>query len=82
MRIDLSPLERRLGLVGIGLFGLAHVLIPNLLLRVARTGYGLVLDVEFTPRENAADHVQAIGYLSVLAAVFGWRSLGEGDERI
>lgn len=55
MRLDISQTEGRLGAFALGAFGSVHVCFPRLLLRTARLAYGLMLDVEFTPRENAPD---------------------------
>jgi hypothetical protein len=83
MQVDLSRTEGRLGLLGVGAFGLVHVLVPRFLLRAARSAYGLALDVEFTPRENAPRRVRWVGYLSLLLTAIGWRALERaGEDRI
>jgi hypothetical protein len=79
MRIDVSRIERRLALLGLGAFGIVHVLVPEFLLRSARSAYGLALDVEFTPRENAARRVRLVGLLSLIAAA-GWSAFDGSAE--
>jgi hypothetical protein len=80
MQVDLSRTEGRLGLLGLGAFGIAHVLVPRFLLRTARGAYGLALDVEFTPRENAPRRVRWVGYLSLLLMAVGWQALDRTGE--
>jgi hypothetical protein len=80
MQIDLSRTEGRLGLLGLGVFGVAHVLVPRLLLRIAQSAYGLALDVELSPRENAPRRVRWVGYLSLLLMAAGWRALEQVGE--
>lgn len=75
MRIDLSRSEKRLGVLGVGAFGLSHVVAPQFLLRTARVVYGFALDVEFRPRGDAARRVRLIGFVAIVGAVLGWRRL-------
>lgn len=79
MRLDISRTEGRLGALALGAFGSVHVCFPRLLLRTARLAYGLVLDVEFTPRENAPRRVRVVGVLSLVLAAIGWRVADRGD---
>ena len=80
MRIDLSRTEGRCGLVGLAAFGLVHVLVPRLLLRGARTAYGLALDVDFAPRGGAPRRVRSVGFSSLVTAAAGWVLLDRLDE--
>ena len=80
MRIDLSRTEGRLTLLGLTAFGAVHVLVPDLLLRSARSAYGFALDVEFTPRERAPRRVRAVGILSLIATAIGWTALDRSNE--
>jgi hypothetical protein len=41
--------------------GVAHLLIPSVLLSTAKRGYDLVLDVQFRPRDGAETRVQSVG---------------------
>ncbi|WP_435348226.1 hypothetical protein [Haloarchaeobius sp. HRN-SO-5] len=47
--------------------GVAHLVAPDRLLSLARTGYGTVLDVEFAPRDGARTRVRLLGALFVAA---------------
>lgn len=49
------------------LAGLAHLLVPGLLLGVAGRGYDQVLGVDFRPREHATTRVRALGFAMVAA---------------
>ena len=80
MRIDISRAEGRLGLVGLVVFGLAHVLAPRLLLRVARGVYGRTLDIEFVARRGAPWRVRLVGLGSLVAAACGWRLLDRIED--
>ena len=83
MQVDFSRTEGRLGLLGFGAFGIAHVLVPRFLLRLAQGAYGLALDIEFTPRENAPRRVRSVGYLSLLLTAIGLQALERvGETRI
>ena len=48
--------------------GLAHLLVPNLLLDCARAAYGLTLDVAFLPRDGATRRVRLLGVVFTAAA--------------
>lgn len=43
--------------------GLVHLIAPRPLLAIAERSYGVVLSVEFQPREDAPTRVRAIGVL-------------------
>lgn len=47
--------------------GVAHLLVPGLLLRTARAGYRTVLGVRFRPGERSARRVRLLG-LAMIAA--------------
>ena len=51
----------RLSALGAALTGLAHLLVPNLLVRSAEVGYDRVLAVDFEPREAATRRVRLLG---------------------
>lgn len=57
---------RPFGLVLV-LAGIAHLLVPGVLLRAARPAYRLALDVRFRPGERAQRRVRLLG-LAMIAA--------------
>ncbi len=69
VRLETTDRDRWLAAAGLALIAAAHLLIPGLLLRAARLGYGLVLDVAFEPREGARRRVRLLGIGFGLAAV-------------
>lgn len=70
MRI--SETDRRLAILATALLGIVHLLVPGVLLRSAQYGYGLVLDVEFRPRDGATRRVRLLGVLLVGVALALW----------
>jgi len=75
MRVETSDRDRRLAAAGLALLAAAHLLVPGLLLRAARLGYGLALDVRFEPGERSRGRVRLVGVglglAAALAAVSG-----------
>lgn len=69
MDVETTDRDRRLAAVGLALVAAVHLLVPGLLLRVARLGYGLVLDVRFEPRPGARGQVRLLGIGFGLAAL-------------
>jgi len=69
--MDLTRTERRLLWTGAALAGVVHLLVPGLLLSMARLGYRWVLAVEFTPQEGSRRRVRllGVGFLAVAAAL-------------
>ncbi|KAA9399273.1 hypothetical protein Har1130_13895 [Haloarcula sp. CBA1130] len=69
--MDLTRTERRLLWTGTALAGVVHLLVPGLLLSLARLGYRWVLAVEFTPQEGSRRRVRllGVGFLAVAAAL-------------
>ncbi|KOX95187.1 hypothetical protein AMS69_04870 [Haloarcula rubripromontorii] len=69
--MDLTRTERRLLWNGTTLAGVVHLLVPGLLLSLARLGYRWVLAVEFTPQEGSRRRVRllGVGFLAVAAAL-------------
>ncbi|WP_136716998.1 hypothetical protein [Halorientalis salina] len=65
----MNPLYLRLCALGSALAGIAHLLVPTLLLDLASMGYDRVLAVDFEPRENATARVRLLGVAFVLAAL-------------
>ena len=59
--MDLTRTERRLLWTGTALAGVLHLLVPGLLLSMARLGYRWVLSVEFMPQEGARRRVRLLG---------------------
>ncbi|MDS0260347.1 hypothetical protein NDI56_13165 [Haloarcula sp. S1CR25-12] len=57
----LSDTERRLVWLASGLAGLVHLLVPGLLLRLARVAYRWGLAVEFDPKSGAKRRVRLVG---------------------
>jgi hypothetical protein len=68
MELRLTPTERRLAVVGALLSGVVHILLPELLIDLARFGYDAVLDVSFVSRDETAQRVRLLGVVSVLFA--------------
>lgn len=58
--------------------GLGHVVAPGALLRTARWGYDLVLDVEFTPRAGAKRRVRLVGLAFAAIGLVLGRLLDDG----
>ncbi|WP_336336106.1 hypothetical protein [Haloarcula brevis] len=69
--MDLTRTERRLLWTGTALAGVLHLLVPGLLLSVARLGYRWILSVAFTPQEGSHRRVRllGVGLLAVAAAL-------------
>lgn len=65
--MDLTDTERRLVWLGTALAGLAHLLVPGLLLRTAKLGYRYALAVEFDPKQGAKLRVRlaGVGFLAL-----------------
>ena len=59
--MDLTRTERRLLWAGTALAGVLHLLVPGLLLSLARLGYRWVLSVEFTPQQGSRRRVRLLG---------------------
>jgi len=59
--MDLTGTERLLLWTGTALAGVAHLLVPELLLSTARHGYRWVLAVEFTPTAKSRHRVRLLG---------------------
>jgi len=59
--MDLTGTERRLLWTGTALAGVLHLLVPGLLLSVARMGYRWVLAVEFAPTIESRRRVRLLG---------------------
>jgi len=70
----------RLSALGAALTGLAHLLVPNLLVRSAEVGYDRVLAVDFEPRENTTRRVRLLGCLAFFVAVALWKGAGALDD--
>ncbi|AEM55789.1 hypothetical protein HISP_00860 [Haloarcula hispanica N601] len=66
--MDLTRTERRLLWVGTALAGALHLLVPGLLLSLARLGYRWVLSVEFTPQDGAHRRVRLLGVGNLVVA--------------
>ena len=64
----------RLSALGAALTGLAHLLVPNLLVRSAEVGYDRVLAVDFEPREHTTRRVRLLGIVSVAVGVLFWKA--------
>jgi len=64
----------RLTAVALALTGVAHLVVPDLLLRTARWGYDRVLAVDFEPRENAIRRVRTLGLVFLSLAAVCWRA--------
>jgi hypothetical protein len=69
MRVETTDRDRRLAAAGLALVAAAHLLAPGLLLRAARAGYGLALDVRFEPRAGARRRVRLLGLAFGVAAL-------------
>ena len=63
---------RRLAAVGVALSAVAHAVAPRTLLRAAAWLYGVVLRVEFDPKEGAARRVRLLSVLNLLTAAYLW----------
>jgi len=74
MRLDLSAGERRLVRTALLAAGVAHLLVPELLLRGARFAYDRALDVRFVARDETTCRVRLVGLAMVVAAVV-WRRI-------
>jgi hypothetical protein len=68
-----ATLLARIGAVGLALTGLVHLLVPDLVLRWAATGYDRVLAVDFEPRTNATRRVRALGLAFLATGGLLWR---------
>jgi len=69
--MDLTGTQRRLLWTGATLAGVLHLLVPGLLLSLARLGYRWVLAVEFTPTAESRRRVRLLGvaFLAVAAVL-------------
>jgi hypothetical protein len=67
--MDLTRTERRLLWTGTALAGVLHLLVPGLLLSMARLSYRWVLAVEFTPQKGARRRVRLLGVAFLAIAV-------------
>ncbi len=56
----LGEFARPVGVVMI-VAGVVHLLLPQVLLRTAKIGYDVVLDIQFTPRDGAIRRVRSVG---------------------
>jgi hypothetical protein len=65
-RIRPSVVARLVG-AGLVVVGIAHLLVPGVLLSVARVSYDRVLDVAFEPRARTGRRVRLVG-LGMVAA--------------
>ena len=63
---------RRVAAVGTALSAVAHAVAPRTLLRAAAWLYGVVLRVEFDPKDGAARRVRLLAVLNLLAAAYLW----------
>ena len=63
---------RRAAAVGAALSAVAHAVAPRTLLDAAAWVYGVVLRVEFDPKEGAARRVRLLSMLNLLAAAYLW----------
>ena len=63
---------RRLAAVGAALSAVAHAVAPRTLLRTAAWLYGVVLRVEFDPKEGAVRRVRLLSVLNLLVAAYLW----------
>jgi len=61
-----ADLPRLAGLAML-LAGVAHLLVPGLLLWTAKVGYGIALDVEFDPGDASRRRVRLLGLAMVAA---------------
>ncbi|EMA09481.1 hypothetical protein SAMN05443574_107162 [Haloarcula vallismortis] len=59
--MDLTRTQRRLLWTGTALAGVLHLLVPGLLLSLARLGYRWVLAVKFTPTAESRRRVRLLG---------------------
>ena len=77
----MKPLYFRLCAAGSALAGIAHLLVPTLLLDLASAGYDRVLAVDFEPRENATVRVRVLGLgFLVAAAALRWLARAIDDD--
>jgi hypothetical protein len=69
--MDLTGTQRRLLWAGTALAGVLHLLVPGLLLSLARLGYRWVLAVEFTPTAESRHRVRLLGvaFLAIAAVL-------------
>ena len=69
--MNLTRTERRLLWTGTALAGVLHLLVPGLLLSMARLGYRWVLAVEFTPQAGSRRRVRLLGvaFLAIAAVL-------------
>ncbi|MFC5971351.1 hypothetical protein ACFPYI_08430 [Halomarina salina] len=74
MRLELSAREKRFLRAALAVLGVAHLLVPGLLLRVARAAYDRGLDVRFVARGAASRRVRLVGFVMVAVAAV-WRRL-------
>lgn len=75
----LSKAYMRLGLLthrqqsvlagGLSILGIVHVLVPQVLLKLAAVGYRYVLAVKFTPTEQTPRRVRMVGASMITAAI-------------
>ena len=63
---------RRVAAVGTALSAVTHAVAPRTLLRTAAWLYGVVLRVEFDPKDGAARRVRLLAVLNLLAAAYLW----------
>ncbi|MDS0220391.1 hypothetical protein NDI54_03390 [Haloarcula sp. S1AR25-5A] len=74
--MDLTRTEGRLLWTGMAIAGVLHLLIPGVLLSLAKVGYRWVLAVEFTPQKGARQRVRLLGVANLVVAAVLKRILG------
>lgn len=74
MRLELSARERRFARAALAAVGVAHLLVPGLLLRTARRAYDRGLDARFVARDATTRRVRLVG-LAMVAVAAAWRRL-------
>jgi hypothetical protein len=67
--MNLTATERRLLWTGMAIAGVLHLLVPGVLLSLAKVGYRRVLAVEFTPQDGARRRVRLLGVAFLAIAV-------------
>jgi hypothetical protein len=73
MRPECAPIGRRTGGRLLVLAGLAHLLLPDLVLDLARTVHGRTLDVVLLPRDGATRRVRLAGVALVALGLLACR---------
>jgi hypothetical protein len=81
MRPECVPIGRRTGGRLLVLVGLAHLLLPDLVLDLARTAYGRTLDVVLLPRDGATRRVRLAGVALVALGLAVARGDQPGERR-